>query len=254
MNSVEKFMLSGKKTIITGGAKGIGKSVAVSFAQAGADVAIIDIDIEKAWNVVKEIEKYGIKAIAVKTDVAKPDEVNNMVISVLNSFKTIDVLFNNAGICINENAEDMLLPSWEKVIDVNLTGVFLVAQAVGRIMIKNKKGSIINTASMSGHIVNNPQPQCAYNTSKAGVIQLTKSLAVEWAKYNVRVNSISPGYISTEMTLSAKQWISTWIENTPMKRMGLPEELNGAVIYLASDASTFTTGTDLIIDGAHTCW
>lgn len=254
MNSVEKFMLSGKKTIITGGAKGIGKSIAVSFAQAGADVAIIDIDIEKAWNVVKEIEKYGIKAIAVKTDVAKPDEVNNMVISVLNSFKTIDVLFNNAGICINENAEDMLLPSWEKVIDVNLTGVFLVAQAVGRIMIKNKKGSIINTASMSGHIVNNPQPQCAYNTSKAGVIQLTKSLAVEWAKYNVRVNSISPGYISTEMTLSAKQWISTWIENTPMKRMGLPEELNGAVIYLASDASTFTTGTDLIIDGAHTCW
>lgn len=254
MNSVEKFMLSGKKTIITGGAKGIGKSIAVSFAQAGADVAIIDIDIEKAWNVVKEIEKYGIKAIAVKTDVAKPDEVNNMVISVLNSFKTIDVLFNNAGICINENAEDMLLPSWEKVIDVNLTGVFLVAQAVGRIMIKNKKGSIINTASMSGHIVNNPQPQCAYNASKAGVIQLTKSLAVEWAKYNVRVNSISPGYISTEMTLSAKQWISTWIENTPMKRMGLPEELNGAVIYLASDASTFTTGTDLIIDGAHTCW
>lgn len=107
---------------------------------------------------------------------------------------------------------------------------------------------------MSGHIVNNPQPQCAYNASKAGVIQLTKSLAVEWAKYNVRVNSISPGYISTEMTLSAKQWISTWIENTPMKRMGLPEELNGAVIYLASDASTFTTGTDLIIDGAHTCW
>lgn len=254
MNSVEKFMISGKKTIITGGAKGIGKSIAVSFAQAGADVAIIDIDIEKAWNVVKEIEKYGIKAIAVKTDVAKPDEVNNMVISVLNSFKTIDVLFNNAGICINENAEDMLLPSWEKVIDVNLTGVFLVAQAVGRIMIKNKKGSIINTASMSGHIVNNPQPQCAYNASKAGVIQLTKSLAVEWAKYNVRVNSISPGYISTEMTLSAKQWISTWIENTPMKRMGLPEELNGAVIYLASDASTFTTGTDLIIDGAHTCW
>jgi NAD(P)-dependent dehydrogenase (short-subunit alcohol dehydrogenase family) len=121
-------------------------------------------------------------------------------------------------------------------------------------MIKNRSGSIINTASMSGHIINEPQPQSAYNASKAGVIQLTKSLAAEWAPYNIRVNSISPGYIATEMTKKATQWIPLWEERTPFKRMGNPEELQGIVLYLASEASTYTTGSDFIIDGGFTCW
>ena len=120
-------------------------------------------------------------------------------------------------------------------------------------MIKNRKGSIINTASMSGHIVNVPQPQCAYNASKAGVIMLTKSLAVEWAAYGVRVNCISPGYIGTKMTLAAKQWIPGWEAVTPLRRMGRPEELTAALVYLAGDGATYTTGTDLVIDGAFTC-
>lgn len=253
MDIKEKFMLNGKKAYITGGARGIGKSASIALAQAGADIAIVDRDIGEAEKTAKELEIYGVQTIAVQTDVTNPDDVNKMIDTILKAFGTIDIAFNNAGICINEKAEEMSYESWRKVTDINLTGVFLTAQAAGRVMIKNGKGTIINTASMSGHIVNHPQPQCAYNASKAGVIMLTKSLAVEWAPYKVRVNSISPGYIATEMTLKAINWIPGWVESTPARRMGNPEELQGAIIYLASDASTFTTGTDIVIDGAFTC-
>lgn len=253
MNIKEKFMLNGKKAFVTGGARGIGKSVSIALAQAGADIAIVDRDIDEAEKTVRELATYGVNTIAVQTDVTNPDDVNKMIDTILNAFGTIDIAYNNAGICINESAQDMSFDSWKKVIDINLTGVFLTAQAAGRVMIKNGKGSIINTASMSGHIVNYPQPQCAYNASKAGVIMLTKSLAVEWAPYNVRVNCISPGYIATEMTKRATKWIPGWVESTPVRRMGNPEELQGAIIYLASDASTFTTGTDIVVDGAFTC-
>jgi NAD(P)-dependent dehydrogenase (short-subunit alcohol dehydrogenase family) len=179
--------------------------------------------------------------------------VDRMIAEILKKFGTIDIAYNNAGICVNEKAEEMSYENWKRVIDINLTGIFLTARAAGRVMIKNRKGSIINTASMSGHIVNTPQPQSGYNASKAGVILLTKSLAVEWAPYNVRVNSISPGYIGTKMTLSATQWIPAWEAVTPVKRMGRPEELTAALVYLAGDGATFTTGTDLVIDGAFTC-
>lgn len=253
MDIIEKFRLKGKKAYVTGGARGIGKCAAIALAEAGADVAIVDMDIHEAEKTAKELEVYGVKSFAVKTDVTKPDDVNKMIDTILEAFGTIDIAFNNAGICNNVKAEDMSYEAWKKVIDVNLTGVFLTSQAVGRVMIKNGKGSIINTASMSGHIVNAPQPQCSYNASKAGVIMLTKSLAVEWAPHNVRVNCISPGYIGTEMTLKATDWIPSWIEATPVKRMGNPEELQGAIIYLASDASSFTTGSDIVVDGAFTC-
>ena len=253
MDIKEKFNISGKKAYVTGGARGIGKSVSIALAQAGVDIAIVDRDISQAEKTAKELEAYGVKVIAVQTDVTNPEDVNKMIDTILKAFGTIDIAFNNAGICINEKAEDMSYESWKKVIDINLTGIFLTSQAAARVMIKNGKGSIINTASMSGHIVNYPQPQCAYNASKAGVIMLTKSLAVEWAPYNVRVNSISPGYIATEMTLTATDWIPGWEESTPVKRMGNPEELQGVVVYLASDAATFTTGTDIVIDGAFTC-
>ncbi len=253
MDIKEKFMLNGKKAYVTGGARGIGKSVSIALAQAGADIAIVDRDIEEAEKTARELKAFGVNTIAVQTDVTSPEDVNNMIDTILKAFGTIDIAFNNAGICINEKAEEMSYDAWRKVIDINLTGVFLTSQAAGRVMIKNGRGSIINTASMSGHIVNYPQPQCAYNASKAGVIMLTKSLAVEWAPYNVRVNSISPGYIATEMTLKATDWIPSWVASTPVRRMGNPEELQGAVVYLASDAATFTTGTDIVIDGAFTC-
>lgn len=158
---------------------------------------------------------------------------------------------------VNAPAEDMSLEQWKRVIDINLTGVFLTAQAAGRVMLKQGYGSIINTASMSAHIVNVPQPQCAYNASKAGVIQLTKSLAVEWAKRGVRVNSISPGYMGTDLTLSSptlQPLITQWNAMAPMGRLGKPEELQAVCVYLAGDASSFTTGADFVIDGAFTCF
>jgi NAD(P)-dependent dehydrogenase (short-subunit alcohol dehydrogenase family) len=253
MKMMKSFDLTGKKAFITGGAKGIGRSAALAFAEAGADVAIVDMDTEAAEETVKEVQALGVRSLYVKANITDPDDVDRMMERILAEFKTVDIAFNNAGICVNEKAEEMSYENWRRVIDVNLNGVFLTARAAGRVMIKNRKGCIINTASMSGHVVNVPQPQSAYNASKAGVILLTKSLAVEWAPYNVRVNSISPGYIGTKMTLSATQWIPTWESLTPVKRMGRPEELTAALVYLAGDGASFTTGTDLVIDGAYSC-
>lgn len=258
MGIIEKMRLDGKKIFVTGGARGIGKSVATAFAEAGADLAIVDVDIEEAKKTAKELaENNGIKAIAIQTDVTDPKQVDAMVKEVVDTFGRLDVAFCNAGICMNIPAEEMTFEQWNKVININLTGVFLTAQAAGKVMLKQGGGSIINTASMSAHIVNVPQPQCSYNASKAGVIQLTKSLAIEWAKRGVRVNCISPGYIGTELTLnspSLKPLIEQWNAMAPMGRMGKPEELQSVCVYLAGDTSTFTTGSDFVVDGAFTCF
>jgi NAD(P)-dependent dehydrogenase (short-subunit alcohol dehydrogenase family) len=253
MNILDMFSLAGKKAFVTGGAQGIGKCAALAFAGAGADVAIVDVDESSAARTAEEVERLGVRSFAVRCDVTDPASVDAMAQRVVRELGTIDIAFNNAGICVNEQAETMSFESWKRVIDVNLTGVFLTARAAGRVMIAKGGGAIINTASMSGHIVNRPQPQSAYNASKAGVIMLTKSLAVEWAPLKVRVNSISPGYIGTAMTLRATQWIPLWEADTPARRMGRPEELSAALIYLAGGGSTFTTGTDIVIDGAFTC-
>lgn len=256
MNILDKFKLDGKVAFITGGAKGIGKSIAMGYAQAGADLAIVDIDMEAAEATAIEItEEYGVKTLAIKTDVTKAEEVEKMVAEVNDHFGRIDIAVANAGIALNVAADEMSLAEWQRVIDINLTGVFLTAQAAGKVMIAQGGGSIINTASMSGHIVNTPQPQCAYNASKAAVSQLTKSMAVEWAEKNVRVNSVSPGYIGTELITEApalKPLIEQWTSVTPQKRMGDPDELQGIYLYLASDASTYTTGSDIIVDGGYT--
>jgi len=258
MNIIDKFRLDGKKAFVTGGARGIGRNIVTALAQAGADVAIVDLDGELAKETAEAIKKEtGKDIIAIKADVTDPFEVEQMMESILKVYGKLDVAFCNAGICINEPAETMTLAQWKKVIDINLTGVFLTAQAAGQQMLKQGEGSIINTASMSAHIVNVPQPQCAYNASKAGVIQLTKSMAIEWAKKNVRVNSISPGYIGTDLTLNSptlKPLIEQWNSMAPLGRMGRPEELQAICVYLASDASPFTTGADFTIDGAFTCF
>ncbi|RCW75000.1 SDR family oxidoreductase [Saliterribacillus persicus] len=256
MGIIEKMRLDGKKIFVTGGARGIGKSVSIAFAEAGADLAIVDLDIEEAQKTADEIAKNNnVKAIAIKADVTDPGEVESMMDQFLNTFGRLDAAFCNAGICINAPAEEMTFEQWKKVLDINLSGVFLTAQAAGKVMLKQGYGSIINTASMSAHIVNHPQPQCSYNASKAGVIQLTKSLAVEWATRNVRVNSISPGYMGTELTLNSpelKPLIEQWSEMTPTKRIGKPEELQSICVYLAGDTSSFTTGSDFVIDGGFT--
>lgn len=277
MGILEKMRLDGKTALVTGGARGIGKSIAFALAEAGCRVAIVDIDKEQAIATAREIEEIaaapeieamaaareieagggGRRAVAVGADVTAPDSVAQMMDAVLAAFGKLDIAFCNAGICINVKATEMSYDEWKKVIDINLTGVFLTAQAAGRQMLKQGQGgSIINTASMSAHIVNTPQPQCAYNASKAGVIQLTKSLAVEWAMDNIRVNSISPGYIGTELTLNSpalKPLIEQWNAQSPVRRMGRPDELQAIAVYLAGDASSFTTGADFVVDGAFTC-
>lgn len=258
MGIIENMRLDGKKILVTGGARGIGKSVAAAFAEAGADLAIADIDLEEAVKTARDLEEtYGKRAMAIRTDVTDPDQVNDMIEHVTREYGRLDVAFCNAGICKNVPAETMTFDQWKAVLDINLTGIFLTAQAAGRVMLKQGGGSIINTASMSAHIVNVPQPQCAYNASKAGVIQLTKSLAIEWADRNVRVNSISPGYIGTELTLNSpdlKPLIERWNSMAPLHRMGKPEELQSICVYLAGDTSTFTTGSDFVVDGAFTCF
>ncbi len=258
MNIIEKMRLDGKKGFVTGGARGIGKCTAAAFAEAGADVAIADMDLEEAKAAAKEIaEATGRKVIAIGCDVTDESQVQSMVDEAVRELGDLDFCHANAGICINAPADEMTYAQWKKNIDVNLNSVFLTDTIAGRYMLSHGGGSIINTASMSAHIVNVPQPQCAYNASKAAVIQLTKSLAVEWAKQGVRVNSISPGYIGTDLTLSSptlQPLIAQWNAMAPMGRLGKPEELGSICVYLAGDTSTFTTGSDFILDGAFTCF
>ena len=258
MGIIEKMRLDGKKGFVTGGARGIGKCTATAFAEAGADLAIVDLDLETAEKTAREIaDATGRKVIAICCDVTDELQVQNMVAQVAEELGGLDFCHANAGICINAPAEEMTYEQWYKVININLNGIFLTSQAAAKVMLKQGHGSIINTASMSAHIVNVPQPQCAYNASKAGVIQLTKSLAIEWAKRGVRVNSISPGYIGTDLTLSSptlQPLIAQWNAMAPTGRLGRPEELESICVYLAGDTSTFTTGADFILDGAFTCF
>lgn len=247
------FSLKNKVAVVTGGNQGIGKTVAAYLADAGADIVILDLN--DASTVAAEISsEYGVRTAALVCDVTDPHQVERAIQDAAEKMGTLDLLFNNAGICLHKDALDCTPEDWLKVINVNLNGIFFVAQTFGKYLVAhNKKGNIVNTASMSATIVNIPQGQASYNASKAGVAHLTKSLAVEWAGKGIRVNSISPGYIRTEMTgLSRKDWQEIWINMIPYKRMGTPEELAGAVIYLLSDASTYTSGCDLIIDGCFT--
>ncbi|MBM7616713.1 NAD(P)-dependent dehydrogenase (short-subunit alcohol dehydrogenase family) [Weissella uvarum] len=258
MTIMDKLRLDGKKIYITGGAQGLGKSMAEGLAQAGADLAIVDINIDKAQATADEIANAtGQKVIAVKTDVTNPEEVDQMIKTIVAELGGLDGAFNNAGMVINTPAEEMTYDQWLKVINLNLNSVFLTSQAAGKYMLEHGGGSIVNTASMSAHIVNRPQPQASYNASKAGVIQLSKSLAIEWAKRGVRVNTISPGYMATDLTLNSeelKPLIEIWNDWAPLGRMGKPDELQGIAVYLASDASSFATGSDFGVDGAFTAW
>lgn len=258
MGIIEKMRLDGKKAFVTGGARGIGKRLATALAEAGADVAIVDVDLEEAKKTAQEIQEANHnKMIAIKTDITNPDEVNQMIDTILKEFGRLDVAFCNAGIGHNVEVENDTLEDWSRVINVNLNGTFLTAQAAGRVMIKQGGGSIINTASMSAHITNVPQKECSYAASKAGVIAMSRNMAVEWADKHVRVNTISPGYMATEMTLNdpnLKPLIAEWEELIPVHRMGKPEELEAIAVYLAGDMSSYTTGADFRIDGAYTCF
>jgi NAD(P)-dependent dehydrogenase (short-subunit alcohol dehydrogenase family) len=257
---LERFRLDGKTALVTGGAQGIGRAFAHALADAGASVAIVDLDLPLAEEVCGELTAKGVEAIAVRADVTQPDDVNAMIDTIMKKWGKLTIGVNNAGIGQWVNSEEMTIADWNRMLGINLNGVFLCAQAEGKVMIPARYGKIINTASMSGHIVNLPQNQAAYNTSKAGVLHFTRSLATEWAQFGVRVNSISPGYTRTKLvddllaTPIGKQMMPVWMERTPMKVMAEVTDLQGALIYLASEASDFATGTDIIIDGGYCAW
>ncbi|MCG8530086.1 MAG: SDR family oxidoreductase [Desulfovibrionales bacterium] len=258
MGILEKMSLKGKTSFVTGGARGIGKQISIGLAEAGSNVVIVDIDIEESQKTAEFIkETTGVSTKAIKADCTKKDEVDAMIAAIVEEYGKIDAAFCNAGICRNIPFAEMSVEDFQQVVDINLTGVFITAQAAAKQMLKQGFGSIINTASMSGHIVNVPQPQCSYNASKAGVIMLTKSMAVELAKTGVRVNSISPGYIATELINASeflKPLVSEWKKLSPMGRLGTPEELQSIAVYLAGDSCPFCTGSDFTIDGAFTCF
>ncbi len=251
------FALSGQTALITGAGRGIGLATARRLAAAGADVIIAEYIAENGRNAAAEIESMGRKSLFIEVDVRDSGSVNAMAKTALAAFPQIDILVCNAGIAQGVRAEDMTDEEWLNMLAVNLNGVFYCCRAIGRHMLERGSGSIVNTASMSGMISNTPQPQSHYNAAKAGVILLTKSLAGEWADRGVRVNCVSPGYIGTDMTAAGMEnpdWYPTWLAMTPQGRVGKPEDVAAAIYYLASPAASYTTGTNLVVDGGYTSW
>jgi NAD(P)-dependent dehydrogenase (short-subunit alcohol dehydrogenase family) len=252
MKDMSLFDLSGKKALVTGGSIGIGRGLALALAQAGADVAIV-ARTEKAGNsVVEEIKAMGRDSLFVKCDVTKKGQVQDMVQTVVKQFGRLDIGVNNAGIAILGADEEIDQDSWDKVIDVNLTGIFLCAQSEAQQMIKQSSagGKIINMASMSATIAN---CNASYDASKAGIVHMTKTLAAEWGQYNINVNCISPSYVLTPMHASTPVIVRDQIRKlTPLGHVQRPEDLYGPAVFLASDASNYVTGHDLMVDGGHT--
>lgn len=242
--------LENKVSIVTGGGQGIGKAVCLSFAREGSDVLVTDIVSQTAKEVSEEIRAMGRRSLSFEMDVSNGNQAKEMVKTALAAFGRIDVLVNVAGIFIKSPIEEVSEQDWDRVIAVNLKGTFLCSQAVGKEMIKQGGGSIVNFASVAGHT---PQIYSgAYSPSKAGVILLTKIMAVEWAKYNIRVNAVSPGPITTPMTDSVYNTEKLRKGRTkaiPLNRFGNPEEVAKAVLFLASDDASYITGHALAIDG-----
>jgi NAD(P)-dependent dehydrogenase (short-subunit alcohol dehydrogenase family) len=250
---LDAFDLTGKTAVVTGGNTGLGEAFAKALVEAGAGVALAARTRERSESVAEEIQASGGKAIAVDLDVTDPAQVNGMLESVTERLGPVDILVNNAGVCYHRPAAEVPLEEWHDVFDVNVHGLWYCAQAVGRRMIQNGGGTIINIGSISAMIVNRPQWQPAYNASKAAVHQLTRSLAAEWAPHNVRVNALAPGYVKTDMSpVDEERFRRHWIEDTPMQRYATPEELGPSIVYLASDASSFMTGSILVVDGGYT--
>jgi sorbose reductase len=254
MGILERFSLAEKTALVTGAGQGIGKAYALALAEAGADVAIVDINLPTAQQTAAEVAALGRRSLALRVDVTEREAVQGMVRQVVEAWGRLDIGVNNAGIGRWANAEEMSEADWDAVVDLNLKGVFLCCQAEGQVMLQQGGGRIINTASMSASIVNRPQNQVAYNASKAAVVHLTKSMAAEWAPRGVRVNCISPGYTRTPLVDQVAHLVPGWLADIPMGRMAETSDLQGALVFLAADASAYVTGHDLVVDGGFMLW
>ena len=247
---MDLFNLEGKVAVVTGAGKGIGKGMALGLADAGADVVVVartQTDIDQT---VAEIEQNGRKAMGISTDVKKKEEIEKMVEEALQTFGKIDILVNNAGMNIRTPALDVPEEEWELIIQTNMKSVFLASQAVGKHMVEQGHGSIINISSVAGQVA--LRTGVAYAATKAGIIQMTKTLALEWGKHNVRVNAIAPWYFRTPLTeklLANEEYYNEIISRTPLRRVGDVKELVGPAVFLASEASSYVTGHTIFVDG-----
>jgi NAD(P)-dependent dehydrogenase (short-subunit alcohol dehydrogenase family) len=265
---MSKFRLDGKKALITGGSGGIGKAVAIAMAEAGADIAIIDLKRDEGLQVVDEIKKLGRDAVYYDRDLAVHARISETIKAIAEYFGQIDIAFNNAGIGRPggiPTLDDRAVQVWDDIMAINLTSVFHCCREEGKYMAPRKQGKIINTASISATVVNHfPEGHfgistIAYCAAKAGVRQFTKALAIEWAKYNIQVNCISPGYTVTPFTAKLseekfKHVLEMQIQTIPIGRRAEAEEMAGGVLFLASDASSYVTGHDLVMDGGYSVW
>ena len=257
MSYLDKFTLKSKVCLVTGGAGGIGEEICKALSDAGSKVIIADIDEKKATKFIKSLTKKNKSVCFYKLDATSQDSIVSLKNEIIKKFKKIDVLVNAIGVCKNKDAVHVTKSEWDSVLNINVNSMFYLCKEFGKVFIKNKKGCIVNIGSNSGLIVDRPQPQASYNASKAAVHQLTKSLACEWAKYNIRVNAVAPGYVATKMTLLGRRkpnWFKYWIDMTPMRRLAKPSEVASAVLFLATDSSSYCTGTILSVDGGYTSW
>jgi NAD(P)-dependent dehydrogenase (short-subunit alcohol dehydrogenase family) len=253
----EKFLLKNQIAVVTGAGRGIGFEIARALGEAGATIAVLEIDQTNGREAVEKLTNERYRAELFPLDVTDSKAVKQVADAVLKKYGKVDVLVNNAGYADNIDATAYGDEEYYKLMRINLDGVFFCCRAFGGHMIAARRGSVVNIGSMSGIIVNKPQPQAPYNASKAAVHHLTKSLACEWAKFGVRVNAVAPGYIATAMTLRGRQrkeWSACWDEMTPFARSGEPSEVATAVLFLASEAASYITGSVLSVDGGYTAW
>lgn len=250
------FRLDGGVAVVTGAASGIGAGIAQGLAEFGASVGCVDVTVAGLDATVAAIEERGGEALALTADVRDDEAMHAAVAQVEAEFGPLTAALNCAGVHDNGPAEEMSRQQWQRLIDVNLTGVFVSCQAEARAMIRNGGGSIVNVGSISAHIANRGFDQAHYNAAKAGVVHLSRCLALEWAEHGIRVNVLSPGYTATPMAKAPEVWeqVKQLIDDIPLARMGEVDELIGPAVFLLSDASSYCTGANLIVDGGAICW